>query len=89
MKKSFVLIASAVAVFLVTLVPSSSSAGGVRVYVGPGYGYGYPRYRYSYPRYGHSYPKYGYRHYYPRGYTVYRVPKRYVRRRARRYWRDW
>jgi hypothetical protein len=93
MKKSFVLIASAVTLLFVTLVPSSSSAGGVRVYVGPGYGYGYgygyPRYSYSHPGYGHSYPRYGYRHYYPRGYTVYRAPKRYVRRRARRYWRRW
>jgi hypothetical protein len=70
-----------------TLVPSTVSAGGVRVYVGPVSGYAYPRY--SYPRYDYSYPRYGYRHYYPRGYTVYRVPKRYVRRRTRRYWRGW
>jgi hypothetical protein len=80
MKKSSVLIASAVVLFLMTLVPSTASAGGVRVYVGPGYGYAYPRY---------SYPRYGYRNYYPQGYTVYRVPRRYVRRRARRYWRGW
>jgi hypothetical protein len=42
MKKSLVLIASAVTFFLVTLLPSTGSAGGVRVYVGPGYGYDYP-----------------------------------------------
>jgi hypothetical protein len=89
MKKSLVLIASAVTFFLVTLLPSTGSAGGVRVYVGPGYGYGYPRYGYGYPRYSYGYPRYNYGYSYPRGYTVYRAPKRYVRPRARRYWRRW
>ena len=81
MNKSSVLVAS-VALFLMTLSPTTASAGGARVYVGPGYGYDYPRYRDDYPRYRDGYD-------YPRGYTVYRVPKRYVRRRARRYWRGW
>ena len=80
MKRSLALVAGALAIFLVTLASSTTSAG-VRVYVGPAYGYayGYPRYRHRY------YPRYGY--YYPRGYYVYRVPRRYMRRRARRYWR--
>ena len=81
MKKSLVLIAGVVALFLVTLAPFKASAGGVRVYVGPGpdYGYGDLRYRRGYvPQYSD---------YRPRGYYVYRVPRRYLRRRARRYWR--
>ena len=84
MKRSLVLIASVVALFLVTLAPSKASAGGVSIYVGPDYGYDY-----AYPRYGYgySYPRYSYGYYYPRGYYVYRAPRRYVRRRARRYWR--
>jgi len=73
MKKLLVLIASTVALFLVTLAPSSASAGGVSIYVGPGYGYAYPRYGYSY------YPRYR-RGPYPRGYFD------YPRRRA---WRGW
>jgi hypothetical protein len=35
MKKLVVLIASTVALFLVMLAPSSASAGGVSIYVGP------------------------------------------------------
>jgi hypothetical protein len=82
MKKLLVLIASAVALFLVTLAPSSVSAGGVSIYVGPGYGYAYPPYGYGYyyPRYRYGYyPRYR-RGPYPRGYFD------YPRRRA---WRGW
>lgn len=83
MKRSLVLIAGAVALFLVALVPSKASAG-VRVYVGPGYDYGhryyYPPHRYYYPRYRYRYyPRYRYRNY-PRGYFD------HPRRRA---WRRW
>ena len=81
MKKSLVLIAGVVALFMVTLAPFKASAGGVRVYVGPGPGYGYGDLRY---RRGYV-PQYS--DYHPRGYYVYRVPRRYLRRRARRYWR--
>jgi hypothetical protein len=81
MKKSLIFIAGVVALYLVTLAPTTASAGGVRVYVAPGPGYGY-----VYPRYSRGYvPQYG--DYRPRGYYVYRVPRRYLRRRARRYWR--
>jgi hypothetical protein len=80
MKQSFALIAGVVALFLLTFAPTTASAGGVRVYVvpGPGYDYGDLRYRRGYV------PEY--RDYRPRGYYVYRVPRRYLRRRARRYW---
>jgi hypothetical protein len=88
MKKSSVLIAGVV-LFLTALVPTTASAGGVRVYVGPGYGYGYPRYRDDYPRYRYDQPRYRDGDDYPQGYAVYRVPKRYLRREARRYWRGW
>jgi hypothetical protein len=81
MKRSLVLIAGVVALFLVMLAPTTASAGGVRVYVGPGPGYGYVDLR---DRPGYV-PQYG--DYRPRGYYVYRVPRRYLRRRARRYWR--
>ena len=77
MKRSWVLIASAVALFSVTLVPPKALAGGVRIYVEPSYGYGY---RYYYPRYRYGYyPRYRYRSS-PRGYFD------YPRRRA---WRRW
>ena len=46
MRKSFVLIAGVVALFLLTLAPTTASAGGVRTYVGPGPGYGYVDLRY-------------------------------------------
>ena len=85
MKRYLLLVLSSVALCLMMLGPSKALAGGVRVYVGPGHGYGY---RYTYPRYRPGYyPRSSYD--YPRGYHVYRVPRRYVRRRARRYWRGW
>lgn len=88
MKKSLVLIAG-IALVLTALVPATASAGGVRVYVGPGYRYVYPRYRDDYPRYRDENPRYEDEDEYSQGYTVYRVPRRYLRRDARRYWRGW
>ena len=89
MKKLLVLIASAVTLFLVTLAPSSASAGGVSIYVGPGYGSAYPRYGY-----GYAYPRYGYGYYYPRYrygyYPRYRrgpYPRGYFDYPRRRAWR--
>jgi len=80
MGRSLVYVAGAVALFLVTLAPMQASAGSVRIYVGPAYGYGYyyPRYRYGY------YPRYR-KGRYPRGYFDHRHPPRYVRR----YWRGY
>jgi hypothetical protein len=88
MKMSLVLIAG-VALFSTTLVTNTASAGGVRVYVGPGYAYDHPRYRDAYPRYRYDRPRYRDGDDDPQGYIVYRVPKRYLRREARRYWRGW
>jgi hypothetical protein len=81
MKRSLVLIAGFVALFLATLAPTTASAGSVRVYVGPGPGYAYGDLRYRRGYVPH------YSDYRPRSYYVYRVPRRYLRRRARRYWR--
>lgn len=88
MKMSPLLIAG-VALFLTTLVPAPASAGRVRVYVDPPYGYDYPRYRGDYPRYRYERPEYRDDDDDPQGYAVYRVPKRFLRRDARRYWRGW
>jgi hypothetical protein len=74
----------ALALAVVTLVPSSAEAGwrrwsrgpGVSVYVGPRWGYYPPR------RYYRPYPRYGY--YYPRGY-----PYAYYPYWRRRYWGGW
>ncbi len=78
MRKAFVLIAGVVALFLSTLAPTSASGGGVRTYVGPGPGYGY----------GDLRGRRGYvpraRDHRPRGYYVYRVPRRDLKHRARR-----
>ena len=88
MKKSAGIIAG-VALFSATLVPATALAGGVRVHVGPGYVYNYSRYGDDYPRYRYERPRYTDRDDYLQGYAVYRVPKRYLRREARRYWRGW
>ena len=79
MKRSLVLIAGVVALFLVMLAPTTASAGGVRVYVGPGPGYGYVDMR---GRRGYVPQARDHR---PRGYYVYRVPRRDLKHRARRY----
>jgi hypothetical protein len=76
---------AATLVLFVAVAPSAASAGG-RVYVEPGYDYDYYGDDYDYGD-GDYYPQYGYRYDYPPSYYVYRVPRRYVRRRARRYWR--
>jgi hypothetical protein len=79
MKQSLVLIAGFVGIFLSTLSSMTASAGGVRTYVGPGpsYSYGDLRGRQGYV------PKS--RDHRPRGYYVYRVPRRDLKHRARRY----
>jgi len=79
MRKSFVLIAGVVALFLLTLAPTTASAGGVRTYVGPGPGYGHVDLR---GRRGYVPQARDHR---PRGYYVYRVPRRSPKHRARRY----
>ena len=88
MTKSSLLV-PAVALLLIVLAPTTASAGGVRVYVGPGYGYSYPRYSYDCPRSSDDKSRDSYNNGYPRAYTVYRVPRRVIRRQARRYWRGW
>ncbi|BAQ17800.1 hypothetical protein [Methyloceanibacter caenitepidi] len=88
MTKSPLLIAGA-ALFLTALVPATASAGRVRVYVGPPYGYVYPRHSDDYLQYRNEHPRFRDGNDYPQGYTVYRVPKRYLRRQSRRYWRGW
>ena len=79
MKPSLVLIVGAVSLFLLTLASTAASAGGVRTYVGPGPGYGY----------GDLRGRRGYvpraRDNRPRGYDVYRVPRRDLKHRGRRY----
>ena len=79
MEKSFALIASVFAIFLAALAPTAAAAGGVRTYVGPGPGYGY----------GDLRGRRGYvpqaRDHRPRGYSVYRVPRRSLKHRGRRY----
>jgi hypothetical protein len=59
--------------------------GGVNIYIGPRYPYGYG---YAYPRYGYgyAYPYYGYGYAYPR-YRYGHYP--YWRGHARRQWRRW
>lgn len=79
MKSSLVLIAGAVGLFLLTLASTAALAGGMRTYVGPGPGYGYSDLR---GRRGYVPQARDHR---PRGYYVYRVPRRDLKHRARRY----
>jgi len=79
MKQSFVLITGVAALVLLTLAPTTASADGIRTYVGPGPGYGYVDMR---GRRGYVPQARDHR---PRGYYVYRVPRRDLKHRARRY----
>jgi hypothetical protein len=86
---------AAILVLFAAVAPSTASAGG-RVYVEPGYDYDNDYYGDDYGyEYGDGdyYPQYGYRYDYPPSYYVYRVPRPYARRRARRaarrYWRGY
>ena len=99
MKKSSIVIATAIALGGAVLVPREASAQGVTVYVNPGYpgyayyppypryAYGYPAYGYSYPSYGYSYPSYGYG--YRPYYGTYWGHNRRVARRVNRRWDRW
>jgi hypothetical protein len=102
MRKSSILIGSAIALAATTFLPLKASAQGVSIYVGPGYpgyaaypdyyggypAYGaYPSYGYAYPSYGYAYPNYGY---YGRPYVgTYWGHGRRVARRVNRRWDRW
>ncbi len=93
MNNSLRFIAGAATLVLVSAAPSAASAGG-GVYVEPGYDYDNYYYGDDYGyEYDDYYPQYGYRYAYPPSYYVYRVPRPYARRRARRaarrYWRGY
>jgi hypothetical protein len=84
MKKSSVILVSAIALGLAMFVPLNASAQGVNIYIGPGYpGYGdYPAYDPGYPPYDAGYPAYDagypvdvYYPPYPRYYGAYSYPR--------------